>query len=364
VTAGLVAQEPPDGVDLVRGGRVLAPVANRRTRDLRHARRDDPERLPGGVVVSGGDLDARTMKESTSSEDCWAAWLRRRRSGGDVELERRMLERLGRVRDEILDRAAVTADDALLDVGCGNGLVGFGALERGARVVFSDVSRDLLDECRATAAEAGALDRCTFVLASADDLSAIEDASVDVVTTRSVLIYVEDKRGAFAEFFRVLRPGGRSGIWEPINRFGMDTRVEKTFWGYELAPIADLAPRIGAVYEAIQPPSDPMIDFDERDLVALALQAGFFPIELALSAEIAAAEPQTWSSFLHSSGNPRIPTLAEATAQVLTAEESRRFEEHLRPLVEKGLGTSWMAKAHLKAVKPGWSRAPAGMHRF
>lgn len=41
-----------------------------------------------------------------------------------------------------------------------------------------------------------------------------------------MLIYVEDKQRAFDEFFRVLRPGGRLSIYEPINRFGMEERRE------------------------------------------------------------------------------------------------------------------------------------------
>jgi len=61
------------------------------------------------------------------------------------------------------------------------------------------------------------LGRCEFVHASAEDLSVLEDASVDVVTTRSVLIYVPDKRRTFEEFHRVLKPGGRLSIFEPIN---------------------------------------------------------------------------------------------------------------------------------------------------
>jgi ubiquinone/menaquinone biosynthesis C-methylase UbiE len=56
----------------------------------------------------------------------------------------------------------------------------------------------------------GVLDRCEFVHASADDLSALEDVSLDVVTTRSVLIYVKDKQRAFEEFHRVLKPGDGS----------------------------------------------------------------------------------------------------------------------------------------------------------
>jgi arsenite methyltransferase len=62
-------------------------------------------------------------------------------------------------------------------------------------------------------------DRCVFVEACADALHGICTESVDVVTTRSVLIYVEDERAAFDEFARVLRPGGRVSLFEPISRF-------------------------------------------------------------------------------------------------------------------------------------------------
>jgi arsenite methyltransferase len=75
---------------------------------------------------------------------------------------------------------------------------------------LSDISQDLLDFCRQAAADQGDLARCLFVHTPADDLSPIDDASVDVVTTRSVLIYVADKRSAFAEFARVLRAGDAS----------------------------------------------------------------------------------------------------------------------------------------------------------
>jgi ubiquinone/menaquinone biosynthesis C-methylase UbiE len=66
-------------------------------------------------------------------------------------------------------------------------------------VIFSDISEDLLDVSRELAA--GDI-RAEFVRAAGEDLSPIPDASVDVVTTRSVLIYVADKARAFAGFLR------------------------------------------------------------------------------------------------------------------------------------------------------------------
>src|SRR5947209_10171389 len=133
-----------------------------------------------------------------TTRDRWAEWLAERRFGGDSEIRAEALARLAETRDRVLDRADLHEGETLLDVGCGEGLSGFGALERGAgTVIFSDVSADLLDFCREAAADLGVLDRCSFVEAAAEDLGSIRDGSLDVVTTRSVLIYVKDKAAAF-----------------------------------------------------------------------------------------------------------------------------------------------------------------------
>ncbi|MBO0811237.1 MAG: methyltransferase domain-containing protein [Microlunatus sp.] len=278
-------------------------------------------------------------------------WLAERRYGGDPQTRRRFRTELIARRDEVLDLAGLGEGEMLLDVGCGEGLIGFGALDRGAgTVIFSDISADLLDSCRSVAAELGVLDQCRFVQASADRL-ALGSALVDVVTTRSVLIYVSDKAAAVREFARVLRPGGRISLFEPINRFAL--RAADSWAGYDVKPLGGLGERLRAVYAAIQPPdSDPMLDFDERELIDLAETAGFFPIKLRLDAEIAPTTPRAWDGFLHSSGNPRIPTLHEALQQEFTPEERERISTYLRPLVETGGGVWRIATAHLSATKP------------
>jgi arsenite methyltransferase len=287
------------------------------------------------------------------AEDRWAAWLRRRRSGGDAEVEARTVAQLADTRDRILDNAALAVGETLLDVGCGNGLVAFGALERGAgRVLFADISEPLLEECRTIAGELGLIDRSEFLVAPADDLTAVPDASVDVVTTRSVLIYVRDKRRAFADFFRVLRPGGRLSIFEPINRFGMDER-RREFFGLDESEIGPIAAKLEAVYGEAQPEDDPMLDFDERDLMYDAEAAGFFPVRAELRLVVERQEARSWEGFLESSGNPNVPTLAEAMESALTSEERERYTAYLRRRVEGGLGRWRMAHAYLWASKPG-----------
>lgn len=274
-----------------------------------------------------------------------------RRTGGDAMAEAKLLEQLAVVRDRVLDNAALAPGERLLDVGCGNGLIAFGALEREAgEVVFADISEPLLDDCRALAADAGVLGRCRFVTASADDLGSIADGSVDVVTTRSVLIYVQEKERAFREFHRVLRPGGRISVFEPINRFGMEKR--RRSWGYDVPEAENLMRRVVDRFGELQPDTDPMLDFDERDLLELAERGGFFPITLDYSATIEPPEPQDWEAFARSSGNPKIPTLEEAMADVLTENERDRLVAEFRPAVEAGRGVWRMGKAYLWAVKP------------
>jgi hypothetical protein len=119
-----------------------------------------------------------------------------------------------------------------------------------------------------------------------------------------------------------------------------------------LSGLDDVAAKVRCVFEAIQPPdSDPMLDFDERDLLRLAEEAGFFPISMMLDVVIEPAPPRAWDGFLNSSGNPTIPTVAEAIEQALTSAE-RDALERLRPLVEQGLGEWRMASAYLTATKP------------
>ncbi len=293
-----------------------------------------------------------SLTKVAKTKDCWADWVARMRSDADPEMRRKGVEALARWRERILDNAGLAEGETLLDVGCGEGLIGFGALERGAgTVVFSDISQDLLDFCHELVTNLGVLDRCRFLRASAHDLSAVETASVDVVTTRSVLIYVGDKRSAFGEFARVLRPRGRISLFEPINRFARTTA--DTWAGYDLSPLPEICEKIRAVYDSIQPPeSDPMLDFDERDLIAFAEEAGFHPIHLQLEAEIRPSEPMAWETFLGRAGNPRIPTIARAMDQALDEHEREELTSHLRPLVEQGRGTWRMASVFLHAVKP------------
>jgi arsenite methyltransferase len=292
----------------------------------------------------------------TDRPDRWHRWLLDVRFGSDAAYrEKNLLEYLYPARDTVLDKAQLRPGDTLLDAGTGDGLIAFGALERlgpAGHVIFSDISRDLLEHCRTAAAAEGLLDRCRFLLASAESLTGVADASVDVVTTRSVLIYVADKATALREFYRVLKPGGRMSLSEPINVL-MSVADPDLFFGHDVTPVAALAEKVEALYESIQPHGgDPMGDFDERDLVRHAKDAGFPEISLELQVSVKARkQPVPWERFLRTSGNPLIPTLEEALDRTLTPPEAAELTRHLRPLVESGTGLERTARAYLTAVK-------------
>jgi arsenite methyltransferase len=296
------------------------------------------------------------------SPDRWHRWLLDTRFGGDpASREKDLTKFLYPVRDTVLDKAQLRPGDTLLDVGTGDGLLAFGALERlgpSGQVIFSDISQDLLDHCRAAATAEGLLNQCRFVLAPADSLAGVPDASADVVTTRSVLIYVKDKAAALREFYRVLTPGGRVSLFEPINVL-MSHADPDLFSGYDFTPVRTLAAKVQALYESIQPlGEDPMVDFDERDLVRHAQDAGFAEIELELRVSVKTRkEPVPWELFIRKSGNPLVPTVGEALNSALSPQEAAQFTGHLRPLVETGTGRERSALAYLTAVKE-WGTAP------
>src|SRR5882724_11352423 len=152
------------------------------------------------------------------SRDVWSDWLLGRRFGGDPDYAIVVRGEVDRIRDRLLGGAALKAGMTLVDVGSGDGTIAFEAIARigpSLRVVFTDLSAPLLEICKVRAASLGVAAQCTFRNGSAERLDGVDDAVADVVTCRAVLAYVADKPAAMAEFYRVLKPGGRISISEP-----------------------------------------------------------------------------------------------------------------------------------------------------
>jgi arsenite methyltransferase len=283
--------------------------------------------------------------------DRWARWLLDKRHGGDPAAREKIMPMLAEFRDKVLAAAAIKPGDVVLDVGSGDGLLGLSALGTigSGTVIFSDISTELLDRCRQAVGEAGAEANAQFVHTGLPGLEGILDSSVDVAMTRSVLIYVDDKPAAFASLYRILRPGGRLSIFEPINRFGWPEEPGM-LWGFDITGLEPLADKIIRRYRHYHPEPNPMIDFDERDLLELAQSAGFPEVRLEYRASIGPAEqPFTWDNFLRVAPNPLVPPFGQLIDEALTTEETATLVNRMRP----GVATrrTRIAHAYLSARK-------------
>jgi len=201
--------------------------------------------------------------------------------------------------------------------------------------------------------EQGNSSRASFVAASADSLHGVDDAGIDVVTTRSVLIYVKEKCAAFDAFFRVLRPGGRISLAEPINGdyLALNACADE-YYGYRVPAVADVLARLRRDDEDGADRDDhPMTGFNHVDLVRHSEAAGFRESHLELRIDVAARDPRAWDSFVNFAPNPNAPTIGETFRETLSADEVRRLESSLRPLVEQSLGRERTSMAYLWAIK-------------
>ncbi len=92
----------------------------------------------------------------------------------------------------------------VFDAGCGPGVYSEWLIEHGAEIVAVDASPKMIELAKQRLGRATDIRQADL----SKPLSFLHDSSFDVVLSPLVLDYIEDWHSTFAEFYRVLRPGG------------------------------------------------------------------------------------------------------------------------------------------------------------
>jgi len=262
---------------------------------------------------------------------------------------------LARVRDRILREAKLRPGEHVVDIGAGTGLLALEARRRvkeSGYVVAVDISADALYECRRQAEPAEDVAPIACVVGDALHVP-LASQSVDVVMTRSVLIFLADKQAGVRELYRVLKPGGRASIFEPINEVGERYRNRVSASGY----YEQFQPEWGEIqkyYEAHkQDWWGTLVGWDERDLIGWFEAAGFSNVKMSyeFTSGVRTRKPKKAdiAAYIRGRPNPNTPSYEEVARQVLGDRTDDYLERYVRFLVDvKGLNLA-LASVYLMA---------------
>ena len=198
--------------------------------------------------------------------------------------------------------ASLEPGDVVLDLGSGAGIDCFLAARRvgpSGRVIGVDMTPEMLDRARRNAEEGGH-DNVEFRLGEIENLP-VADASVDVIISNCVINLVPDKTRAFAEAFRVLRPGGRLLVSDIVLTTALPDEIAGSVAAYT-GCIAGATPR--------------------DEYLAAIDKAGFVEVEVVSSTAAVGQDDELLaqaSSFAASMGLDVSPEVAHAVATALVS---------------------------------------------
>jgi len=129
--------------------------------------------------------------------------------------------------------ASLKEGEVVLDLGSGAGFDCFLAANRvgkTGRIIGVDMTPEMIEKARRNAQKTG-YENVEFRLGEIENLP-VADNSVDIVISNCVINLVPDKKRAFQEMFRVLKPGGRMMISDLILLKELPSVVKESIGAY------------------------------------------------------------------------------------------------------------------------------------
>jgi arsenite methyltransferase len=126
------------------------------------------------------------------------------------------------------EHAGLAPGQTVVDLGSGAGndvFIARSVVGDTGRVIGVDMTPEMIDKSRANAERRG-FKNVEFRLGDIESLP-VDDAAADVVVSNCVLNLVPDKRLAFAEIFRVLKPGGRFCVSDIVLKGELPAKLQE-----------------------------------------------------------------------------------------------------------------------------------------
>jgi SAM-dependent methyltransferase len=197
----------------------------------------------------------------------------------------------------VLNALGEVAGRRVLDAGCGPGIYAEALVRSGAEVSGFDASRAMVELAQRRLGE-----RAELQLARLGEPLPYPDGHFDLAVCALAIHYVADRRAAFAEFFRVLAPGGALAVstqhptadWLRKGGSYFDRVLETDLWDSPLGPqpvrfwreplssLCAAATGVGFLIEKLDEPL-PAPSMQERypdDYAKLLTEPGFLVLRL------------------------------------------------------------------------------------
>ena len=170
----------------------------------------------------------------------------------------------------------IKSGEVVLDLGCGAGVDVFLAVRKvgpNGEVIGLDMTDEMLEKAKENARKVG-IDNVEFKKGEIENMP-IQSNSIDLVVSNCVINLVPDKKKAYQEIYRVLKPKGRFAISDMVTKGDLPKEIKEDMeaWAGCVAGALDKDEYLSIVkecgFENIQVKSEVEYDYKKTDKFSL-----------------------------------------------------------------------------------------------